>query len=237
VSPIVAMGGGGFMMEGRGLDDHVLDLAGGGIPRVCYVPTAGGDSQVKIELFLATFPEQRARACVLRLFDRDVADIRELLLSQDAIYVSGGNTVSMLAVWRAHGVDVVLREAWERGILLCGLSAGANCWFEACSTDSFGPGLAPLRDGLGFLEGSFCPHYDGEPERRPAYARWVADGALPPGYAADDGVGLVFDGTELKEAVSERPGGRAFRVDARGEHPLEVRQLTVRRTASMSRCT
>jgi len=231
------MGGGGFMMDGRPLDDHVLGLAGGGTPRVCYIPTAGGDSQEKIDLFLATFPAERARASVLRLFDRDVADVRAHLLSQDVVYVSGGNTVSMLAVWRAHGVDVALREAWERGIVLCGLSAGANCWFEGCSTDSYGPGLAPLRDGLGFLEGSFCPHYDGEPERQPAYVRWVAGGELPPGYAADDGVGLVFDGTELKEAVSERPGGRAFRVDADGEHPLDVRQLTIRRTASMSRCT
>jgi peptidase E len=131
----------------------------------------------------------------------------------------------MLAVWRAHGVDAILREAWMRGIVLCGLSAGANCWFEGCSTDSFGTRLAPLRDGLGLLEGSFCPHYDGEAERQPTYRRWVADGALPPGYAADDGVGLVFDGAELVEAVTERPGGRAFRVDAGGEHPLTVRNL------------
>jgi dipeptidase E len=225
VSPIVAMGGGGFMMDGRALDDHVLELAGGGRPRVCYVPTAGGDSEEKIERFLATFPEERAQPSVLRLFQRDVDDLAAFLLAQDVIYVSGGNTASMLAVWRAHGVDSIVREACSRDIVLCGLSAGANCWFHACSTDSFGPGLAPLHDGLGLLDGSFCPHYDGEPERQPTYRRWVAAGELPPGYAADDGVGLVFHGDELTEVVAERPGGRAFRVDVNGEHPLPVCQL------------
>jgi dipeptidase E len=225
VSPIVAMGGGGFMVDGRALDDHVLQLADGDRPKVCYVPTAGGDAQESIDLFLAAFLEERARASVLRLFRRDVDDIAGHLLGQDAIYVSGGNTASMLAVWRAHGVDAVLREAWARGIVLCGPSAGANCWFEACSTDSFGTVLAPLLDGLGLLAGSFCPHYDGEPERRPAYVEWVATGALPPGHAADDGVALVFEGTELVEAVSERAGGRAFTVDGAGEHPLPVRLL------------
>jgi peptidase E len=225
VSPIVAMGGGGFLMEGRALDDFVIELAGGDRPRICYVPTAGGDAESSIDLFAAAFPQERARASVLRLFQRDVGDLAAFLLAQDVIYVGGGNTASMLAVWRAHGVDAVLREAWSRGIVLCGMSAGANCWFEGCSTDSFGPGLAPLRDGLGLLAGSFCPHYDGEPERQPAYRRWVASGALQPGYAADDGVGLVFEGTELVRAVAERPGGRAVRVDERGEHPLAVIQL------------
>jgi peptidase E len=219
------MGGGGFMMEGGALDDFVLDLAGGERPRICFVPTAGGDSEERIGLFLETFPKERAQASVLRLFSRDMDDLSAHLLSQDVIYVAGGNTASMLAVWRAHRVDAVLHEAWLRGIVLCGLSAGANCWFEGCSTDSFGTRLTPLRDGLGLLEGSFCPHYDGEPERQPTYRRWVTERDLPPGYAADDGVGLVFDGAELVEAVAERPGGRAFRVDAHEEHPLPVRQL------------
>ena len=124
----------------------------------------------------------RAELSVLTLFHREVSDIAELLLSQDVIYVGGGNTANMLAIWRLHGVDVVLREAWSRGIVLAGVSAGANCWFEACSTDSFGPDLAPLNDGLGFLAGSFCPHYDGEVLRKPTYERWVAEGVLPAGY-------------------------------------------------------
>ena len=159
------------------------------------------------------------------LFVREVEDIRSFLLDQHLIYVGGGNTANMLAIWRLHGVDVVLREAWSRGIVLAGVSAGANCWFEACSTDSFGPHLAPLNDGLGFLAGSFCPHYDGELLRKPTYERWVAEGVLPAGYAADDGVGLVFRGIELTEAVSEVAGGRAFRVEPSGPQALAVRRL------------
>ena len=107
----------------------------------------------------------------LRVFGVPGAGIRERLLAQDAIYVSGGNTANMLAVWRVHGVDAALREAWERGIVLSGPSAGGLCWFEGGVTDSFGPELARLDDGLGFLPGSFCPHYDTEPERRPTYER------------------------------------------------------------------
>jgi peptidase E len=221
---IVAMGGGGFMMDGRALDDAILGIAGKPMPRVCYVPTAGGDAAEKIEIFHRAFAG-RAETSVLHLFWREVEDIDAFLAGQDVIYVAGGNTANMLAIWRVHGVDRALRRAWEAGVVLCGLSAGANCWFEACSTDSFGAGLAPLHDGLGFLPGSFCPHYDGEPLRQPTYTRWVAGGELPPGWAADDGVGLHFAGTELLEAFSESAGGRAFRVDPDGEQPLPVRAL------------
>jgi dipeptidase E len=219
---IVAMGG--YAGESRLLDRHLLSLTGHDRPRVCYLPTAGGDAAEPIELFLQRFADG-AEASVLSLFRRDVEDLAAFLLDQHVIYVGGGNTANMLAVWRVHGVDAVLREAWMRGVVLCGPSAGANCWFEACSTDSFGAGLAPLRDGLGFLAGSFCPHYDGEPQRQPTFTRWVAEGALPAGWAADDGVALVFDGTELAEVVSEGNGGRAFRVDVDGETPLVVRGL------------
>ncbi|HEY0389783.1 MAG TPA: peptidase E [Gaiellales bacterium] len=221
---IVAMGGGGFMMDGRALDDAILALAGKPRPRVCFVPTAGGDSAEKIELFHAAFAG-RAETSVLSLFWREVEDVDGFLAGQDVVYVSGGNTANMLAVWRVHDVDRALRRAWEAGVVLCGLSAGANCWFEACSTDSFGAGLAPLHDGLGLLPGSFCPHYDGEPLRRPTYTRWVADGALPAGWAADDGVGLHFEGTELVEAIGESAAGRAFRVEAGGETELAVRRV------------
>jgi len=221
---IVAMGGGGFSMDGRPLDDHILGLTGKSRPRVCYVPTAAGDSQEKIARFHEALGD-RAETEVLGLFWREVSDITAFLLDQDVVYVGGGNTANMLAVWRLHGVDAALRAAWEAGVILCGLSAGANCWFEGCSTDSFGAGLGPMNDGLGLLPGSFCPHYDGEPLRRPTYTRWVAKGALPPGWAADDGVGLHFIGTELHEAISERDGGRAFRVEATGETPLAVRSL------------
>jgi peptidase E len=221
---IVAMGGGGFSTEGRALDDHILGLTAKERPRVCYLPTATGDSAEKIAAFHEALGD-RAETSVLSLFWREVDDIGAFLRSHDVIYVAGGNTANMLAVWRLHGVDDGLRRAWEAGVVLCGLSAGANCWFEACSTDSFGAGLAPMTDGLGFLPGSFCPHYDGEPLRRPKYTRWVAEGALPAGWAADDGVGLHFAGTELHEAVSERDGGRAFRVEPSGETRVEVRRL------------
>ena len=221
---IVAMGGGGFSMEGRALDDHILGLTGKARPRVCYVPTAAGDSQEKITRFHEALGD-RAETAVLGLFWREVSDIDAFLRDQDVIYVGGGNTANMLAVWRLHGVDTALRRAWEAGVILCGLSAGANCWFAGCSTDSFGAGLGPMNDGLGLLPGSFCPHYDGEPLRQPTYTRWVAEGALPPGWAADDGVGLHFVGTELHEAISERDGGRAFRVEAMGETALDVRRI------------
>ena len=221
---IVAMGGGGFLGESLGLVDHILSLTGRERPHICYLPTAGGDQAEAVAAFHDRLGD-RAETSVLTLFHWECDDPRSLLLGQHAIYVGGGNTANMLAIWRMHGIDTILAEAWQRGIVLAGPSAGANCWFQACSTDSFGTSLAPLHDGLGFLAGSFCPHYDGEVERRPSYLRWVAEGELPPGWAADDGVALVFDGTDLHEAVSERDGGRAFRVEADGERAIEVRRL------------
>lgn len=157
------------------------------------------------------------------------AGIREHLLAQDAIFVSGGNTANMLAVWRVHGVDAALREAWDEGIVLAGPSAGAICWFECGVTDSFGPELAPLEAALGFLAGSFCPHYDGEPERRPTYRRLVGAG-FPAGIAADDGVGVRYAGTELAEVVAEREGATAYSVELVDsevvETPFPARLLT-----------
>jgi peptidase E len=137
----------------------------------------------------------------------------------------------MLAVWRLHGVDAVLHEAWQAGTVMSGMSAGAICWFEGCTTDSFGPDLQPLRDGLGILAGSYCPHYDGEAQRRPLFQRLVADGSLPAGYAVDDGAALVFRDTELVEVVTSRPAARAYRVEPTGdgsatETPLPARQLS-----------
>jgi peptidase E len=218
------MGGGGFSDGGSGLDGYLLELTGADRPRTCFVPTASGDSESYIENFLTAY-SQRADASVMRLFAREIDDLRGHLLSQHLIYVGGGSTANMLAVWRLHGVDEMMREAWSAGVILCGLSAGANCWFEASSTDSFGPTLAPLGDGLGLLPGSFCPHYDSEPQRRPSYRAAVAEGDLPPGFAADDGVGLRFEGPELAEAVSERPGAVAHRVEAGSETVLAARFL------------
>jgi dipeptidase E len=212
---IVAMGGGGFSMEpdNRLLDDFILSLAGADRPRACFLPTASGDADAYIVKFYSAFAN-RAEASHLPLFNRMAADLEGMLLRQHIIYVGGGNTENMLAIWRTHGLDRVLRSAWEAGVVLAGLSAGSICWFEAGTTDSFGPDLAVLTDGLGLLPGSHCPHYDGEPQRRPSYHRLVAKGRLPAGYAADDGAALVFDGTELREVVASRPEAAAYRVEA-----------------------
>jgi peptidase E len=150
--------------------------------------------------------------------------MRELALAQDAIFVGGGSTANMLAVWRAHGFDRILREAWEAGVVLFGWSAGMICWFEAGVTDSFSPDLDGMPDGLGFLAGSACPHYDGESLRRPRYRELVESG-FPEGVAAEDGVGLHYVGTDLHEVVSCRPGAAAYRVTRDGEHKLEARLI------------
>lgn len=219
------MGGGGFLMEPDNprMDLWILSLARG--RRVLFIPTASGDSEWAITRFYDAFRQHDCEASHLPLFNRDHVDLREVVLSQDVIYVGGGNTANMLAVWRVHGVDALLREAWEAGIVLCGVSAGAICWFEAGLTDSFGPELQPLHGGLGFLPGSFCPHYDGEAARRPGFTRAVASGALPPGYAADDGVGVLFEGTTLADVAASRPRVSAYRVDRDGEVPVHTRRL------------
>jgi peptidase E len=226
---IVALGGGGFAsaIPARGIQDYILDLTGQARPKVCLIPTAGRDAETAILPFYRAL-RGRADPTDLPLFQRSIEDLREFLLEQDAIYVGGGNTANMLAIWRVHGVDAILREAWEAGIVLAGVSAGAICWFESGVTDSYGPRLAPLFGGLGILSGSFCPHYDGEPERRPSYHRFVEQG-LPGGYAADDAVALHFVGTALHEAISSRPEARAYRVEARDgaavETPIAARYL------------
>lgn len=226
---IVAMGGGGFAMEPDNplLDDHLLELTGRERPRACFLPTACGDAPAAIARFHAAFQDRGVEARHLTLFGRPRTDLRDLVLSQHLVYVGGGNTANMLAVWRVHGMDAILAEAHRQGVVLAGLSAGMICWFEAGVTDSFGP-LAPLHDGLGLLPGSACPHYDGEPDRRPAYHRFVRDG-FPGGVAADDGAALVYRGTQLEECVSSRPGARAYRVSASGgrvsERELDTRYL------------
>jgi len=223
------MGGGGFTMEpdNPALDDYVLGLAQdtAELPRICLLPTASGDGEAQIRQFHATFG---ARACepmhisLFRLGSRPVP-LRETLLDQHIIYVGGGSMLGLLAVWRALGLDVILREAWEAGVVLAGLSAGAMCWFEWGITKSLGhPSPSP---GLGFLPGSMSVHMDGEPARLPICRAAVADGSMPPGYAADDGVALLFRGTELEEVVSSRPSRRALRIGPDGEEELEPRLL------------
>jgi dipeptidase E len=209
--------------ERRQIEDYVLGLAGKERPRVLVVPTAAADD-VEMTLQIVTQFSDRTQVSYLPFFPWPPPDLRRLVLEQDLIYVTGGNTANALAIWRTHGFDEALRAAWEAGIVLAGWSAGMLCWFEAAVTDSFGPQLDGMLDGLGFLAGSACPHYDGEPERRPVYTRLVSEG-FPPGYAADDCVALRFSGRELAEVVSARTGAGAYRVTADGEEPIEPRRL------------
>ncbi len=209
------------------LNDFVLSLARSGRPRVCFVGTASGDAPTYVSSFYRSFAAHHdCELADLALFERTVADLRGFVLSQDVIWVGGGNTASLLAVWRMHGLDAVLREAWEQGVVLCGVSAGMNCWFEGSTTDSFDLSrLAALPDGLGLLPGSCCPHYGGEEQRRPLSRQLVAERALAPGYAADDAAALVFEGTALSQVVSTAEGSTAYRVDASGEEALPTRLL------------
>ncbi len=190
--------------------EYVLGLTGKTRPRATFVPTAVGDRADAVVLFYERLA-RRVESSHVGFFPWPRQDLREHVLSRDVIVVSGGNTANMLAIWRVHGFDRLLAEAWERGIVLCGWSAGMICWFEAGVTDSFGPQLDGMRDGLGFLGGSACPHYDGEELRRPRYHELVGDG-FPGGVAADDGVAVRFTGRELAEVVSTRAGATAYRV-------------------------
>ncbi|MEU1225668.1 peptidase E [Streptomyces sp. NPDC005828] len=226
----LALLGGGFSTDDDGLlDDWVLGQVRTARPRVCFVPTASGDAPGYVEQFLAAFRSRGGEPSVLPLFRRELDDdaLRAFLLSQDVVYVGGGNTANLLAVWRVHGVDRLLREAYDRGTLLCGISAGANCWADGSHTDSFGP-LRHLSDGLGLLTGSVCPHYDSEPGRRASYRAAVADGALPDGWAVEDGVGALFTDGVLTDAVSRAPRARLYRVESDGEGGATERGLPCR---------
>jgi peptidase E len=227
-STIVAIGGGGLaQVDGRRpMLEHVLSLTGKDRPRVCYVGTAWGDLAAGTLMFYDAVSHLDVRASHLDLFPMpNVADPRAHLLAQDAVYVGGGSVANLLAVWRAHGLDAILREAWEAGVVLAGTSAGSLCWFEGGTTDSFGEYLRPLTNGLALIPATNTPHYDSEERRRPLYQRLVREGVLSPGWGADDCVGLVFDGTTFTEAVTYRPGAKAWRVERDGETAVEPRLL------------
>jgi peptidase E len=211
------------------IDTFVLSLAGPPRPRVCFLGTASGDAESYLARFYRAYSQLECRPSDLPLFQTPIVhDISRFVMDQDVFYVGGGSTVNLLAVWRLHGVDRLLRDAWEAGAVLAGISAGAICWFEAYLTDSVGPELAPRQDGLGFLPGSACPHFSEDPQRRPAYQRLIAEG-FPGGLAIDDGAALHFHGRELVDVVSERPGAQAYRIlrsDGRlVEEPLQARLL------------
>ncbi len=218
---IVAMGGGG---TSAAVLAEVFALAGPDRARLLYVGTASAEDP-RNALIMYERARGQAEVTPLKFFPWPPAGLRELTLAQDVIFVGGGSTANMLAIWRVHGFDRILREAWEQGIVLSGSSAGMICWFEASVTDSFGPQLAAMRDGLGFLPGSACPHYDDEELRRPFYRDAVESG-FPAGYAADSGVGLHFVGTELVEVISPREGATGYRVERGVEIPLPARSVS-----------
>ncbi|MFD8049378.1 Type 1 glutamine amidotransferase-like domain-containing protein [Streptomyces chartreusis] len=229
--PQVALLGGGFSTDEDGLlDDWVLAQARTHRPKVCFLPTASGDAPGYAEKFLTAFRDHPdCEPSVLHLFDRKLDDdaLRTFVLAQDVVYVGGGNTANLLAVWRVHGLDRLLREAYDGGTLMCGISAGANCWAQSSHTDSFGP-LTHLPDGLGLLPGSVCPHYDSEPGRRRSYRSAVATGVLPAGWALDDGAGALFTNGRLTETVSRAPGAHVYRVVSDGVGEADERALPCR---------
>lgn len=230
---ILATSSGGFVPDDRygarpgPLTRFAVELSGASTPRVCVLHTATGDDVARRAGWYAAVAGAGWRPSHLALFPMpNVSDVAEHLLEQDVIDVGGGSVANLLALWRLHGVDVALREAWEAGVVLTGGSAGSLCWFEAGATDSFGPDLRPVTNGLAFLPGSTCPHYDSEERRRPVYQRLVRDGVIPPGTATDDGVGLHFTGTELTAVLADRGGAAAWRVEVDGETRLDPFRLS-----------
>jgi len=221
---IFAMGGGGFTMEPDStvLDEFILGLARRPAPRVCFLPTASGDPLDHITRYYEAFSDLPCEPTDLSLFrlGRRPVDLRRMLHAQDIVYVGGGSMRNMLAIWRVHELDAILRECWARGIVLAGLSAGAMCWFNAGITKS--RGRAEPVAGLGLLPGSMSVHYDGEPERRPVYLEAVRSGAVPEGFGADDGVGLLFRDGRLERVVASRPGAGCVRVRRAGDHAVEA---------------
>jgi dipeptidase E len=206
--------------EYRALEDWLLALTGKERPRLLFVPTATAEDPLYVVRVFDAFGD-RAEVSHLDFFPWPPAELRDFVLGHDIVYVGGGNTANMLAIWREHGVDEIMREAWQAGVVLTGVSAGMICWFEGGVTDSFGPQLEAM-ECLGLVPGSACPHYDGEEKRRPRYHELVA-GGFPGGWAADDGVALHFEGWELREAVTALPGKAAYRVSLGRDGVVEER--------------
>lgn len=222
---IIAIGGGGFSSRPKtpNLDEYVLRQSGKRSPSVCFLPTASGDADEYIVRFYAAFSKLPCRPTHVSLF-RLPARLDQILLTQDIIYVGGGNTRSMMALWREWNMNSILREAWRRGIVLCGVSAGGICWFEEGLVDSVPGRLTPLQC-LGFLRGSFCPHYDTELARRPEYLQLIRKGEMKGGVAVDDGIALHFIGRRLAHIVSARPNTMAHEVLIRRGRVEEKRLL------------
>ena len=213
--------------EFSALTDYAVDLSGvtGRAPRVCFVTTAQGDNSAALRNLYDAAQLRGFTASHLALFPMpNVDDIAALLLDQDVVWVGGGSVAGLLAMWRLHGVDEAMRRAWQAGVVLTGVSAGSICWHTGGTTDSFGPDLRPVTNGLALVPFSNGVHYDSEEKRRPLFQRLIAAGTLPSGYATDDGAGVLYRGTDFVEAVTERDGAAAYFV----EQTIEVRLATRR---------
>ncbi|KPB06272.1 Type 1 glutamine amidotransferase-like domain-containing protein [Bacillus sp. CHD6a] len=210
---IIAMGGGGFSMEPENLllDNYILAQTKRDLPKVCFVPTASGDQSNYIERFYKAFKLLPCQPSHLSLLEPEFKDLEDFVLHQDVIYVGGGNTRNLLILWKEWGLDQVLKKAYSNGIILAGLSAGAICWFEEGLTDPLNASLYKL-DCLGYLKGSYCPHYDGENKRKPSYHQLILEGNMKEGYAVDDGVALHFVNEKLLKSVSSRPKAKSYSV-------------------------
>lgn len=210
---IIALGGGGFSMEPNNplLDLYILKQAKKVKPQICFIPTASGDSENYISRFYNFFNQQDCKPSHLSLFEPPTRDIEGFILEKDIVYVGGGNTKNLLALWKEWGLDSILRKAWNQGVILAGLSAGSICWFEEGVTDSYGDGLEPIKC-LGFLKGSNCPHYDGEIDRRPAYHKLIESKEIQSGVAVDDGVAIHYKEQGISKIVSSRPNAKAYSV-------------------------
>ena len=217
--------------EFSALTDYAVELSGvtGRAPRVCFVATAQGDNSAALRNLYDAAQLRGFTASHLALFPMpNVDDIGALLLDQDVVWVGGGSVAGLLAMWRLHGLDDAMRTAWQAGVVLTGVSAGSICWHTGGTTDSFGPDLRPVTDGLALVPFANGVHYDSEEQRRPLFQRLIADGTLPSGYATDDGAGVLYRGTDFVEVVTERDGAAAYFVNAQGGAAVEV-QLETRR--------
>lgn len=213
---VIAMGGGGFMMEPENplLDQYIIKQAHKSRPSVCFLPHATDNAVGNTFRFFKAFSKFDVKPTHLSLFFPDTDDIESFLMEQDVIYVGGGNTRNMIVLWREWNLDDVLRRAYENGTVLAGLSAGANCWFEQCSTASvLGGGNYSVLSCLGIIRGSFCPHYDDEIKRRPSLHKFLSEDKIISGYAADDGAAGHFINGELTCAVSSRSNAKVYKVD------------------------
>ncbi len=220
---IVAIGGGGFSQEPENLalDRYILSSTRG--KKVCFIPTASADSQDYIDRFHGAYGSLGCETSHLSLYWPHRLDFDAFMMEQDVIYVGGGNTRNLVVLWKDWGLDTAIRKAYENGTVLAGISAGANCWFEEFSTDSMGP-LAPWK-GLGWLKGSFCPHYDSEADRRPSLKRMLENGEICPGLASEDHTAVHFIDEKLHQCISANPGSKVFRVDTSGETQLDTVDL------------